>query len=291
MGSGLGNVGHANYAAANACLDSHARLRRAHGVVACSLQWPLVGGAGMGAAAFAALAERYVSITGMAGITLEEYAACLSAQLSVSCGITLGVQMAHRSDVRELLQDLTDASQPRFGELTLQATSTPAVATATTTRAAGSVLAQDLAALAPAQQRAHVEAEVLRVVRELTGAPASSLTVGTPLMEAGIDSLATTELPSRLRELIGVPLSPTLVFEHPSPRAIAAHLLEQVSGVETVAVAAAVPSGMAAGSPLALVGVVGRWPGACAGARARDELQRACGDAMGSVPLDTRAGG
>ena len=58
VGAGLGNVGQTNYAAGNACLDSHALSRRAHGMVGCSLQWPLVGGAGMGAAAFSALGER-----------------------------------------------------------------------------------------------------------------------------------------------------------------------------------------------------------------------------------------
>ena len=66
---------------------------------------------------------------------------------------------------------------------------------------------------------------MLRVVRELTGLPASSLTTGTPLVEAGVDSLAATELSSWLCALTGVPLSPTLVFEQPSPRAIATHLL------------------------------------------------------------------
>ena len=36
---------------------------------------------------------------------------------------------------------------------------------------------------------------------ELTGAPAASPTAETPLMEAGVDSLAATELSSRLRSL------------------------------------------------------------------------------------------
>ena len=35
-------------------------------------------------AAFAALAERRVALAGMAGISLEEYAACLSTRLSAS---------------------------------------------------------------------------------------------------------------------------------------------------------------------------------------------------------------
>ena len=49
-------------------------------MTACCLQWPLVGGAGMGAAAFEAVAEKKVRIAGMAGISLEEYAACLGGR-------------------------------------------------------------------------------------------------------------------------------------------------------------------------------------------------------------------
>eukprot|EP00966_Prymnesium_polylepis_P190851 4423055-Prymnesium_polylepis.1 len=98
--------------------------------------------------------------------------------------------------------------------------------------AAGSALAQTLAPLAPSQRRSHVESAVLDVVRELTGTPAAELTSETPLMEAGVDSLAATELSSRLRALTGVALSPTIVFEQPSPRAVASHLLEQVEGEE-----------------------------------------------------------
>ena len=61
------------------------------------------------------------------------------------------------------------------------------------------------------------------VVRELTGVPAASLGAETPLMEAGVDSLAATELSSRLRSLTGLALSPTLLFEQPTLRAVAAH--------------------------------------------------------------------
>ena len=119
VGSGLGNVGQGNYAAGNACLDTYALSQRHQGLAACSLQWPLVGGAGMGAAAFAASAER--TIVGMAGISLEQYASCLAPQLSAGVCGGLCVQMVHRSDVRELLQDLADRSQPRFNELTATA--------------------------------------------------------------------------------------------------------------------------------------------------------------------------
>ena len=81
VGSALGNVGQANYAAGNACLDALALSQRLHGLAACAMQWPLIGGAGMGAEIFTAVAALSTAITGMAGISLEEYAACLSAQL------------------------------------------------------------------------------------------------------------------------------------------------------------------------------------------------------------------
>jgi hypothetical protein len=77
VGSGLGNVGQGSYAIANACLDAQVLSCRSHGTMACALQWPLVGGAGMGAAAFAAIAARQISLVGMTGIALEDYAACL----------------------------------------------------------------------------------------------------------------------------------------------------------------------------------------------------------------------
>eukprot|EP00964_Phaeocystis_antarctica_P036962 scaffold21106_cov89-Phaeocystis_antarctica.AAC.1 len=89
-------------------------------------------------------------------------------------------------------------------------------------------LADTLAALPASQRQPHVESLVLRAVRELTGDAEASVTASTPLMEAGIDSLAATELSSRLRAATGLVLSPALVFEQPTPRAVAVHVLEKL---------------------------------------------------------------
>ena len=125
----------------------------------------------------------------------------------------------------------------------------------------------------------------MAVVRDLTGeAHTSAFSVETPLMEAGIDSLAATELSARLRALTGVPLSPTLVFEQPTPRAVAAHLLEQIAGVGCGSTAVFTMQSANSDSSVSLVGMVGRWPGGCNGGVARSTLQQACGDALGAVP-------
>ena len=104
-------------------------------------------------------------------------------------------------------------------------------------------------------------------------------------MEAGIDSLAATELSSRLRSLMGVALSPTLMFEHPTARAIAAHLIEQTSyAAEAAEMSACVSYAAAATAALMMSGMVGKWPGGCDLAATRWRAQMASGDAVGGVP-------
>ena len=50
-----------------------------------------------------------------------------------------------------------------------------------------------------------------------------------PIMEAGVTSQQTARLVARLRELGGMALSPTLMFEHPTPRSIAIHIATLVT--------------------------------------------------------------
>ena len=82
VGSGLGNVGQASYAASNACLDACAISLRVRGMLACSMQWPIVGGAGMGAAASIAMGDKQVSaqLTGV----------CITVIFAVLSGLVTG---------------------------------------------------------------------------------------------------------------------------------------------------------------------------------------------------------
>ena len=147
-----------------------------------------------------------------------------------------------------------------------------------------SALGVELFEMPESKQQVHVELLVMRVVREVTGD--ESVGSATPLMEAGVDSLAATELSNRLRVVTEMPLSPTLMFEHPTPRAIAAHLLEQVR--EQVQPSMAVLSGrqlQSAGHDRVVLGdVAARWPGGCCTEAALQMMAHSSGDAVSTVP-------
>ena len=250
--STVGNAGQANYAAANACLDSLARCRGAGGLASSSLQLPLVGGAGMGQATMDSL-----RLEGVWSLGLEQYAACLGRVMR-GCG---AVQAPLPLMVGQLGSVVpAEAIGVALSELAVGGQQRAAAATAEASPASRE-LADALAALPASQRQLHVESLVLHAVRELTGSEAS-VTASTPLMEAGVDSLAATELSNRLRAVTGLTLSPTLVFEQPTPRAIAAHVVEQLAGAQPV-VSGSAPSAVreSAGGVVSVRGAAGRWPG------------------------------
>ena len=95
---------------------------------------------------------------------------------------------------------------------------------------ASTAFAREVAGIEPQLRLAHVEMLVMRVVHEVTGD--DDVLSSSPLMEAGIDSLAATELASRLRTLSQLQLPSTLIFEQPTPRAISARILMEACGTQ-----------------------------------------------------------
>jgi acyl carrier protein len=129
---------------------------------------------------------------------------------------------------------------------------------------------------------AHLQAEIQRVLA-LPQLPDPE--VG--LVDLGIDSLMAVELRNRLQRQLGVSLSATLVFDHPSIRAMATQLAAQILGsaVEQRIEPSERPQRAAAAEAIAVVGLSCRFPGARNAAEFWGLLERGV-DAISTVPAD-----
>ncbi|BCK55303.1 hypothetical protein NWFMUON74_30750 [Nocardia wallacei] len=207
----LGSPGQANYAAANAFLDAVAQHRHRRGLPATSIAWgPWHGAGGM----TSTLTDTDIARMRRAGLV----------PLDANDGMALfdsALQAGHPALAGVRLEAGALAAQAAAGTLPRALES---LVTRTTRRAAGTGTPR-LAAV-PAADR---PAAVLAVVREQVAAslghdsgdridPAATFT------ELGFDSLTGVEFRNRLAKATGLALSSTVVFDHPTSRALADHL-------------------------------------------------------------------
>uniref|UniRef100_UPI003FD75A41 type I polyketide synthase n=1 Tax=Streptomyces luteireticuli TaxID=173858 RepID=UPI003FD75A41 len=116
-------------------------------------------------------------------------------------------------------------------------------------------------AATPARQRRVALDEVRRHAAAVLGWPsADDVEAGEVFREIGFDSLTAVELRNRLVAATGAALSPTAVFDHPTPAALARHLLGLVTGTDTT-VASVSGAPAPSDEPIAIVAVNCRFPG------------------------------
>ncbi|MFC3352258.1 type I polyketide synthase, partial [Streptomyces echinoruber] len=277
-----GVADHGAYAAANAILDARAQQRRAEGRPVLSVAWGPWAGGGM-------IAESVQAVLRRRGVPV------IDPDTAV-----VGLQQALDHD--ETFVVLADVEWPRFADVFTSVRPSRLLAElpeAQPTRAAASgdteeaetppTVLRELAELPDDRRGAALRRLVGEQVAAVLGhSGADAVDAEVAFKELGFDSLTAVELRNRLNRATGLHLPTTVVFDHPSVAALAAHVGERAFGTGTGTTATPGPSPAAAvvDEPVAVVAMGCRFPG---GVRSPEDLWRLVQegtDAISAFPTD-----
>ncbi|MFI9424070.1 SDR family NAD(P)-dependent oxidoreductase [Streptomyces achromogenes] len=273
----LDGAGQGNYAAANAYLDALAAHRAALGLPATSLGWSLWDtDRGMGAALDETARDR-IAAYGVPGLSAARSLELFDAAVRSHAPHLLPVEI-DAAAVRRRPDGVPPLLTGLVRPVTRRATARTAPTPATDGR---------LAAL-PAADRDRalldlVRTEVAAVLRH--DGPAA-VDPGRAFTDLGFDSLAAVELRNRLNTATGLRLPATLVFDHPTSRALAGHIHDRLFGTGPEETATAPARTAPEDDPVVIVGMSCRYPGEV---RSPEDLWRLVADgvdAVGGFPDD-----
>jgi acyl transferase domain-containing protein/NADPH:quinone reductase-like Zn-dependent oxidoreductase len=212
----LGSPGQGNYAAANAFLDALASHRQAAGLAAISLAW----GAWERGTGMLADAERTrVSRMGVVPFSDEEGLSLLDTALRAAQPHLVPIRLdagalraaASAGALPPILSGLVRASNRRSS-------------------AGKGALARMLAG-APESERQRIALDLVRGhIATVLGHPSpQAVDPDRNFKDMGFDSLAGVEMRNRLIAATGLRLPATVVFDHPTPTAVAAYLVGKIA--------------------------------------------------------------
>ncbi|WP_413811079.1 type I polyketide synthase [Streptomyces sp. OE57] len=278
----LGNAGQAGYTAANAFLDALARRRTAEGLAGLSIGWgPWPQSGGMSAGLSAAQLRR-IAGAGLPTLTVDQGLACFDTAGAVGEASVLAARVDRaalraRGTVPAVLRGLVPTGAVRRAAAT----------------GGGSGLLTGLTA-----DRARDT--LLQLVREQVGSVLGVVDPvaaggGRTFKDMGFDSLTAGQLRNSLRKRTGLSLPSTLIYDHPTPEALAGHLWTELGGEADERRKSAVPAPITAGGPaagaadpepIAIIGMSCRFPGGVRSPEQLWELLTEGTDAISALPAD-----
>lgn len=268
----------APYAAGNHFLDALAHHRSARGLRTLSVNWGPWASDGMATAE----AQAWFAKRGVGAIGLEEGFAAL--------GALLGGDTVQRTVARVEWQTLRALHEVRGQRRLLHVLAPPEEKSSGAAKASARTPADSAFSVeffrAPADARQELMVTCVReeVAKVLGFDAPTSIPLDRGFFDAGLDSLMAVELKDKLSARLGVPLPASVVFDHATTRALAAHLTRELSGArDEAAVARGASAPLHGAEPIAIIGVGCRFPGAST-PEALWQLLDAGGNAVREVP-------
>jgi acyl transferase domain-containing protein/NADPH:quinone reductase-like Zn-dependent oxidoreductase/NADP-dependent 3-hydroxy acid dehydrogenase YdfG/acyl carrier protein len=213
----VGAPGQGNYAAANSFLDGLAAYRRAQGLAGLSLAWGLWDQASAMTRHLSDSDRARMSRAGLAPLSTEQALAlfddALLADRSVLAAARLDTAVPGR-DVAALPPVLRD----------LAARPARRVIADAGTAASTSDLRARLQGLSPEQRYREFVELVCTNAATVLGHSTADINADSAFQDLGFDSLTAVELRNRLKTTTGLTLSPNLIFDYPTPAALAERL-------------------------------------------------------------------
>ncbi|QUR67889.1 type I polyketide synthase [Mycobacterium spongiae] len=251
----VGASGQANYAAANSFLDGLAAHRRAHGLPAISLGWGLWDQASAMTGGLDAAGRERLGRIGVAAMSSDEALELFDTALIVDKPFLLPA----RIDTNALRANAA-VVPPMFAEL-ISAPTRRQVENSLAAAKSKSALAQRIHGL-PEQEQHTVLLDLVRshIATVLGNTTPEAIDPDKAFQDLGFDSLTAVEMRNRLKAATGLTLSPTLIFDYPTPNGLAKYIRSELAGIpEEIK---HVPAVRATGDdPIAIVGMACRYPG------------------------------
>nr|ACR50774.1 polyketide synthase [Streptomyces longisporoflavus] len=270
----LGATGQANYATANTFLDALAHHRHHNGQPTTSLAWGYWAQTSGMTAHMTTNDINRLTRTGITPLTTQQALTLLDTATTHPHLIPTAINTTR----------LDAANAPALFRGLLRAQRRTAVSASAQGAAEPSALAQQLSGLGRAEQQEFLLRLVSGHVGAVLGHGEDAVAASRPFKDLGIDSLTAVELRNRVGSATGLRLPATLVFDHPTPAALADYLRDTVLGVLQRPSEAAAVTSRDNSDPVVIVGMSCRYPG---GIRTPEDLWQLVAegrDAIGGFP-------
>ncbi len=240
VGALLGQAGQAGYAASNAVLDALAHARRAAGRPALSVNWGAWRGLGFARGDGGQRTVRALDARGMRSLETNEGCEILARLIGADATQIAVMPIDWRTFAETSLADhplVADLCRSRISGATVRG-------------ASAEMIVAQLAAAAPERRRDLLEAHVQRHLAAVLKVPFEKIDPLRPLGSLGLESLLALELRGRLERTTGLQLSATMVWNHPTVRALSVYLAKRLD--VTLGSDGAIPEAPAAASTSAV---------------------------------------